>query len=68
MRDVVESLIRKIWHDVQKIELEDSFEVMTYHDAMTRVRMGSHLIYLRDFLMTHFFSSMDRTSLTLVSG
>lgn len=68
VRDVVESLIRKIWHDVQKIELEGSFEVMTYHDAMTRVRMGSHLIYLRDFLMTHFFSSMDRTSLTLVSG
>lgn len=37
VRDVAEGLVRRIWKDVQGIELPESFKVMTYHDAMTRV-------------------------------
>ena len=34
IRDTIESLIRKIWKDVEGLE---TFNVMTYHEAMTRV-------------------------------
>lgn len=36
VRDVVESIIRKIWKKVEKVELEDRFRVMTYNEAMAK--------------------------------
>lgn len=37
VRDVVENIIRKVWREIEGIDLPDRFKVMTYHDAMTRV-------------------------------
>lgn len=37
VRDTIESLIRKIWKDVEGLDLPETFNVMTYHEAMTRV-------------------------------
>lgn len=37
VRQVVESLIRKIWLQLEGITLPDQFRVMTYREAMTRV-------------------------------
>lgn len=39
VRDVVEALIRKIWQDVEGIELAQKFKVMTYPDAMKLVSL-----------------------------
>lgn len=36
VRDVVESIIRKIWKKVENVELEDRFRVMTYNEAMAK--------------------------------
>ncbi|KAG9219206.1 hypothetical protein CCMSSC00406_0001616 [Pleurotus cornucopiae] len=36
IRDVVESLIRRVWSTVEGVSLPERFKVMTYHDAMTR--------------------------------
>lgn len=38
VRDVAEDLVRRIWRAVKGVELPDAFPVLTYHDAMTRVR------------------------------
>lgn len=38
VRDVAEELVRTIWKDIQGIDLPEAFNVMTYHEAMTRVR------------------------------
>lgn len=37
VRDVVESLIRTIWKEVEGVQLPDRFGVMTYHNAMKTV-------------------------------
>ena len=37
VRDIVEDLIRAIWKQMEKISLPDRFNVMTYHEAMSRV-------------------------------
>ncbi|KAJ6539131.1 tRNA synthetases class II-domain-containing protein [Mycena capillaripes] len=34
VRDVIETLIRKIWQDIEGIELPPKFKVMTYYEAM----------------------------------
>ncbi|KAI0771909.1 hypothetical protein BD413DRAFT_623980 [Trametes elegans] len=36
VRDVVESIIRKVWHKIEGVELEERFRVMTYSEAMGR--------------------------------
>ena len=36
VRDVVAKLIRKIWHKVEGVELEDHFKDMPYNEAMGR--------------------------------
>lgn len=36
VRDVVESIIGKIWKKVENVELEDRFRVMTYAEAMAK--------------------------------
>jgi aspartyl-tRNA synthetase len=41
VRDVIESLIRKIWQDIEGIQLPSKFKVMTYHDAMRLVSLLS---------------------------
>jgi len=38
VRDIVEDLIRAIWMQMEKIPLPDRFNVMTYHEAMCRVK------------------------------
>lgn len=40
VRDVIEGLIRKIWFDVEGLELPPSFKVMTYRQAMERVSVA----------------------------
>lgn len=37
VRDVVETIIKKIWKEIDNVELLAPFEVMTYHEAMSRV-------------------------------
>lgn len=39
VRDVVEKLIRKIWQDMEGVDLVQCFPVMTYYDAMKRVSL-----------------------------
>ncbi|KAI1792850.1 hypothetical protein LXA43DRAFT_1003500 [Ganoderma leucocontextum] len=36
VRDVVETIIRRIWRKIEGVELEDRFRVMTYNEAMSR--------------------------------
>lgn len=38
VREVVEDIIRAIWSKVEDVELPDRFRVMTYNEAMSRVR------------------------------
>jgi aspartyl-tRNA synthetase len=44
VRDVVEDIIRKVWLEVEDVTLPGRFEVITYHDAMTRVSLLSSCI------------------------
>lgn len=37
VRQIIEKIIRKIWQDVEGVELSPEFLVMTYQEAMTRV-------------------------------
>ena len=56
VRDTIESLIRKIWKDVEGLDLPETFNVMTYHEAMTRVsdyRFFSSL-QLNQYLISDF--------------
>lgn len=41
VRDVVETIIRKIWQEMEGISLPDRFQVMTYRNAMARVSLLS---------------------------
>ncbi|KAF8974593.1 tRNA synthetases class II-domain-containing protein [Flammula alnicola] len=57
VRDVAEKLVRKIWNNVEGIELPEAFKVMTYHEAMTRfgsdkpdTRFGLEIINLSGLL------------------
>jgi len=38
VREVIEDLIRRIWRKVEGVELPKEFKVMTYYEAMDRVR------------------------------
>ena len=38
VRSVVETAIRRIWRDVEGVDLPERLPVMTYTDAMSRVR------------------------------
>lgn len=48
VRQVVEDLVQKIWHKVEGIELPKPFKVMTYFEAMSRVRSLTILPYARE--------------------
>ena len=37
VRDIVETIVRTIWQNVEGVLLSESFPVMTYHEAMSRV-------------------------------
>jgi hypothetical protein len=37
VRDVVESMVARIWKDIEGVDLPQPFRVMTYYEAMTRV-------------------------------
>ncbi|KAJ6510026.1 tRNA synthetases class II-domain-containing protein [Mycena vitilis] len=57
VRDVIETLIRKIWRDVEEIDLPQNFKVMTYFEAMKLfgsdkpdTRFGLKIIDLTDSL------------------
>lgn len=41
VRSVVENIIRKVWLEIEGVTLPGRFEVITYHDAMTRVSLLS---------------------------
>ena len=42
VRTVVESIIKRIWKEVENVELPNQFQVMTYHEAMSRVSLSSN--------------------------
>lgn len=64
VKDVVESVIRQIWAEVEGVELPTTFQVMTYDQAMSRVcSMPVQCIYC---LM--IFCSMARINRTCASG
>ncbi|KAG2013916.1 aspartyl-tRNA synthetase [Coprinopsis cinerea AmutBmut pab1-1] len=57
VRDVIEDLIRKIWQDVEGVQLSPRFKVMTYREAMERfgsdkpdTRFGLEIVNLSDLL------------------
>ncbi|KAF8164981.1 tRNA synthetases class II-domain-containing protein [Crassisporium funariophilum] len=57
VRDTIEALIRRLWKDVEGVELPETLNVMTYHEAMTRfgsdkpdARFGLEIINLSDLL------------------
>jgi len=37
IRNVIEQLVRTIWKDAKGVHLPETFPVLTYHEAMTRV-------------------------------
>ncbi|PPQ95483.1 hypothetical protein CVT26_008511 [Gymnopilus dilepis] len=60
VRDVVEKLVRKIWQEVEGVQLADTFDVMTYQEAMTRfgsdkpdTRFGLEIVNISDLLPIH---------------
>lgn len=68
VRNVVEGIIRKVWQQIEGINLEDRFRVMTYYNAMTRVS-GLPFVYSRcNNVVIIYFSplSMARISRTFV--
>lgn len=68
IRDIVESLIRRVWSTVEGVALPERFKVMTYHDAMTRVRVlrfpRNRARHFSDYYSTVPYS-LDQTSQTL---
>ena len=73
VRDVVEGLIRKVWRDVEGVELPGEFPVMTYDEAMSRVRANPFILLFSCF--SHNISvngphvtSSDPTNRTFASG
>ncbi|KAI0663087.1 hypothetical protein C8Q70DRAFT_491509 [Cubamyces menziesii] len=36
VRDIVETIIRRVWKEVEGVDLEERFRVMTYNEAMAR--------------------------------
>lgn len=57
VRDLVETLITKIWNAVEGVELPRGFKVMTYHEAMTRVSfsyISLQLWFKRVFYLVRF--------------
>ncbi|KAF9563691.1 aspartyl-tRNA synthetase [Agrocybe pediades] len=57
VREVVESLVRKIWESIEGVELPETFNVMSYHEAMTRfgsdkpdTRFGLEIVNISDIL------------------
>jgi aspartyl-tRNA synthetase len=65
VRDVVESLVKAIWKEVEVVTLPNRFDVMTYRDAMTRfgsdkpdTRFGLEILGL-----THLLPPAQRTEL-----
>jgi aspartyl-tRNA synthetase len=67
VRDVVESIMKRIWREVEGVVLPETFKVMTYSDAITRVSwpLPCTLIVF-DATVFDFFCSSDRTSRTRV--
>ena len=39
IKESVERIVRKVWEDVEGEELNESFRVMTYEEAMSKVRI-----------------------------
>lgn len=67
VREVIEDLVRKIWQDVEGVQLPPKFKVMTYRDAMARVSNPIESVTARTSQLTSE-DSLARTSLILVSG
>jgi len=67
VRNVVESLVKAIWKEVEGVVLPDRFEVMSYHDAMTRVSYLTHMlisIHNNDIVISNSHS-LDQINQTL---
>ena len=68
VRGTIESLIRKIWKDVEGVDLPETFNVMTYHEAMTRVSdcyFFFSSLQLNQYLISDFHISMAPINLML---
>jgi len=66
VRDVIETLIRKIWQDVEGVELAQKFKVMTYYEAMKLYgsdkpdnRFGLKIIDATDFLTPEHRAALE---------
>lgn len=53
VRKIAEDLIRNIWKDIEGLELPETFKVMSYHEAMTRV--SSHKVIIPQYLPSDKF-------------
>ncbi|KAF7355121.1 AA-TRNA-LIGASE-II domain-containing protein [Mycena sanguinolenta] len=67
VRDVVETLVRKIWQDVEGIELASKFKVMTYAEAMKLygsdkpdIRFGLKIIDATELLTPEHRATFER--------
>jgi aspartyl-tRNA synthetase len=61
VKETVERIIRKIWKEAEGIDLPEIFKVMTYNEAMSKVRIP-HCV-LRVLHLTRFSNSTARISL-----
>jgi len=66
VRDIVETLVRTIWQNVEGVLLPESFSVMTYHEAMSRfgsdkpdTRFGLEISNITDILPSRQRLSFD---------
>ena len=56
VRHTIEALIRKIWKDIEGLDLPETFNVMTYHEAMTCVS--------DNYFFSHHYLSINTCSLS----
>ncbi|KAF9263633.1 hypothetical protein L218DRAFT_927414 [Marasmius fiardii PR-910] len=69
VRTVIESLIKTIWKEIKDVELPHQFEVMTYHEAMSRfgsdkpdTRFGLHITDITRYLPAEDQVSFDQNN------
>lgn len=58
VRDIAEDIVRAIWKSVQGIQLPETFRVMTYHEAMTRVSAHTTSLYSLQFNKLYYNSTV----------
>jgi len=65
VHDTIETLIRKIWKDVEGLDLPETFNVMTYHEAMTRVSSYQFSLFTTTQSISVLY--LSRSSMALIN-